>query len=331
MREVPAFELDRVSKAYRTRSAAKWLRRQPSETWAIRDISMRVGQGEFVGYLGANGAGKSTTVKILTGILVPTNGFAFVCGRDPFKHRAHVTRGIGAVFGHRTQLWWDLPLRDSFTNIRYMYAMERADYSASLAELVDLLDLSPIMGTPVRQLSLGLRIKGELAAAMLHRPRLLLLDEPTIGLDVLTKDVVRAFLRECNRERGTTILLTTHDLADADKLCTRLVIIDAGELVSDGSIADLLHRYRLNRRLVIELHDVQPPLAVAGATVISVEGSRQILEFPHGDGRAPEIIAAVARNASVRDLRIEEPGVEAIVRAVAKQRKGTGAELQEHR
>lgn len=207
---------------------------------AVRDLSFTVEKGEFVGYLGPNGAGKSTTIKMLCGILTPTSGKVRVAGLDPSRRRTTLARRIGVVFGQRTTLWWDLPLKDSFELIRLLYKVDRHDFATRLAELIETLDLSEFMKTPVRQLSLGQRMRGDLAAALLHRPDILVLDEPTIGLDVVSKASIRDFLRRLNAEQGTTVLLTTHDLGDIERLCRRVMLIDHGHLAFDGTLEELM-------------------------------------------------------------------------------------------
>ena len=212
-------------------------RRERHVVDAVNDISFRVDRGELLGYLGPNGAGKSTTIKMLTGILVPTAGHVSVAGLEPSRKRIELARRIGAMFGQRIQLWWDLPLHDSFELLRHIYRVPADRHRANLARFREVLELDPFLDTPVRQLSLGQRIRGELTAAMLHGPELLFLDEPTIGLDVVAKQRVRDFLVEINREDGVTVMLTTHDLGDIERLCNRLLVIDHGSLIWDGGIA----------------------------------------------------------------------------------------------
>ncbi|WP_326640890.1 ATP-binding cassette domain-containing protein [Streptosporangium sp. NBC_01755] len=227
-------EVDRVGRSF---TAGR--RRARKTVHAVRDLSFSVKAGEFVGYLGPNGAGKSTTIKMLTGILAPTSGSIRVAGLDPTRRRTALARRIGVVFGQRTTLWWDLPLRDSFELIRHLYKVDRSDFRRRLAELTELLGLDGFMGTPVRQLSLGQRMRGDITAALLHDPAVLVLDEPTIGLDVVSKVAMRDFLLRLNAERGTTVLLTTHDLGDIEKLCRRVMLIDHGSLAFDGTLDEL--------------------------------------------------------------------------------------------
>jgi ABC-2 type transport system ATP-binding protein len=279
----------------------------------VREITFRVQRGELLGYLGPNGAGKSTTIKMLTGILVPTSGRVSVAGLDPSRRRIELARRIGAMFGQRVQLWWDLPLVDSFELLRHIYRVPADRHRASLARFREVLDLDPFLHTPVRQLSLGQRIRGELTAAMLHEPELLFLDEPTIGLDVVAKQRVRDFLVEMNRERGVTVLLTTHDLGDIERLCSRLLVIDHGSLIWDGGIGDLKERYGGERTLVVDLEEPAPPLEIEGARVERVDGPRQWLRFR---GPAAELTARVAASGRLVDLQIAEPDIEEIVRRI---------------
>jgi ABC-2 type transport system ATP-binding protein len=279
---------------------------------AVDGISFTVGAGEFVGYLGPNGAGKSTTIKMLTGILTASSGSVRVAGLDPSRQRTTLARRIGVVFGQRTTLWWDLPLRDSLTLIRHLYKVESRVHRARLDELTELLDLGPFLGTPVRQLSLGQRMRGDLTAALLHAPPLLVLDEPTIGLDVVSKATVRDFLQRLNAEQGTTILLTTHDLGDIERLCDRVMIIDHGRLAYDGDLDTLRTTVDAERVLIVDLERASPPIRIDGALTVRVEGPRQWLTIPRGLNAAA-VVAAVARRHEVRDIALREPDIEDVV------------------
>jgi ABC-2 type transport system ATP-binding protein len=289
------------------------LRRERHVVHAVKGISFRVEQGELLGYLGPNGAGKSTTIKMLTGILVPSAGRVSVAGLEPSRKRIELARRIGAMFGQRIQLWWDLPLRDSFELLRHIYRVPAERHRANLARFREVLELDPFLETPVRQLSLGQRIRGELTAAMLHNPELLFLDEPTIGLDVVAKQRVRDFLVEINRKDGVTVMLTTHDLGDIERLCSRLLVIDHGSLIWDGGIPELKERYGGERTLVVDLEEPAPPLDVPGAIVHRVDGPRQWLRFK---GSASELTARVAATAQLVDLQVAEPDIEEIVRRI---------------
>jgi len=304
-------EVDRLSKRFVVRRGR--FRRERRVVEAVREVSFRVERGELLGYLGPNGAGKSTTIKMLTGILVPSSGQVSVAGLDPSRRRVELARRIGAMFGQRIQLWWDLPLRDSFELLRHIYRVPLDRHRENLAQFRSVLELDPFLDTPVRQLSLGQRIRGELTAAMLHDPELLFLDEPTIGLDVVAKQRVRDFLIEINRERGVTVLLTTHDLGDIERLCSRLLVIDHGTLIWDGGIDELKERYGAERTLIVDLEEPAPPLAVDGAAVERVDGPRQWLRFR---GPAAELTARVAASTRLVDLQIAEPDIEEIVRRI---------------
>jgi viologen exporter family transport system ATP-binding protein len=310
-------EVEQLTKQFVVRRGR--FRRERHVVEAVRGISFRVERGELVGYLGPNGAGKSTTIKMLTGILVPTSGTATVAGLTPARQRIELARRIGAMFGQRVQLWWDLPLIDSFELLRHIYRVPPDRYRTNLARFREVLDLDPFLQTPVRQLSLGQRIRGELTAAMLHGPELLFLDEPTIGLDVVAKQRVREFLIEINREDGVTVLLTTHDLGDIERLCERLLVIDHGSLIWDGAIAELRNRYGDERTLVVDLEEPAPPLAIEGARVERVDGPRQWLRFR---GSAAELTARVAASARLVDLQIAEPDIEEIVRSIYSSSRG---------
>jgi ABC-2 type transport system ATP-binding protein len=304
-------DVEHLSKQFVVRRGR--FRRERHVVEAVRDISFNVDRGELLGYLGPNGAGKSTTIKMLTGILVPTEGHVRVAGLEPSRKRIELARRIGAMFGQRIQLWWDLPLRDSFELLRHIYRVPADRYTTNLTRFREVLELDPFLDTPVRQLSLGQRIRGELTAAMLHGPELLFLDEPTIGLDVVAKQRVRDFLIEINREDGVTVMLTTHDLGDIERLCNRLLVIDHGSLIWDGAIADLRERYGGERTLVVDLEEPAPPLDIPGAVVERVDGPRQWLRFR---GSASELTARVAQAARLVDLQVAETDIEEIVRRI---------------
>ncbi|MEV7772601.1 ATP-binding cassette domain-containing protein [Kitasatospora sp. NPDC086791] len=305
-------ELDDVRRSFTVRARAGRFSRTKREVRAVDGLSFTVEAGECVGYIGPNGAGKSTTIKMLTGILVPSSGRLRVAGVDPARERVALARRIGVVFGQRTTLWWDLPLRDSFELARRIYRIPDPRYRANLDRCVDLLDLGGLLDTPVRQLSLGQRMRGDLAAALLHDPQVLYLDEPTIGLDVVSKGKVREFLREVNRDRGTTVLLTTHDLTDIEQLCGRVMVIDHGRVVYDGGLDGLHATGRSERTLVVDLAEARPEIEVAGVRVVKVEGPRQWLAFPAQQSAAP-IVAAVAERYPLVDLSVREPAIEDVI------------------
>ncbi|KQV11732.1 MULTISPECIES: ATP-binding cassette domain-containing protein [unclassified Kitasatospora] len=305
-------ELEDVRRDFTIRTRTGRLRREKRVVHAVDGLSFTVGAGECVGYIGPNGAGKSTTIKMLTGILVPTAGRLRVAGVEPARERVGLARRIGVVFGQRTTLWWDLPLRDSYELARRIYRIPPDRYRANLARCVELLDLGALLDTPVRQLSLGQRMRGDLAAALLHDPQVLYLDEPTIGLDVVSKARVREFLREVNRAEGTTVLLTTHDLTDIEQLCGRVMVIDHGRVVYDGSLDGLHTAGCSERTLVVDLAEPRPAITVPGARVVRVEGPRQWLAFPAEQSAAP-LVAAVAERYPLVDLSVREPAIEDVI------------------
>jgi ABC-2 type transport system ATP-binding protein len=310
----PLIDVHDLERTFDVRRRAEGRRRRVrEEVVAVHDLTFSVAAGEMVGYIGPNGAGKSTTIKMLTGILVPTGGRVRVGGLDPSRQRVELARRIGVVFGQRSTLWWDLPLRDSFQLLQKMYRIPPSRYRENLDRFVALLDLGGQLDTPVRQLSLGQRMRGDITAALLHDPEVIYLDEPTIGLDVISKGRLREFLRALNAERGTTLLLTTHDLQDIEALCDRVIVIDHGTSVYDGSLAGLHAQGGSTRTLVVDLVDEAAPIDVPGAQVRRVEGPRQWLSFP-SDASAAPIVAAVASAYDVADLSIQEPDIEDVIR-----------------
>jgi viologen exporter family transport system ATP-binding protein len=289
--------------------------RKYSNVRAVDSVSFAIRPGEMVGYIGPNGAGKSTTLKMLTGVLYPSAGTVRVCGLEPVRQRTTLARRIGVVFGQRSQLWWDLPLHESFTLLRHVYAVSAGDHAARLARCRRLLELDGFLDVPVRQLSLGQRMRGELTAALLHGPEVLFLDEPTIGLDVVSKQAVRAFLATLGAIGDTTLVLTTHDLADIERLCRRLVVIDQGRLVHDGSLDDLHARYGSRRRLVMDLDEpLKAELALPGVTVESSQADgRRITYALDGTTTAGDLVRRLAEVAALRDISVLEPAIEDVV------------------
>ncbi|CAL9471806.1 Vitamin B12 import ATP-binding protein BtuD [Streptomyces sp. enrichment culture] len=312
--------LDRVEKVFDVRRKAGFLKRERQRVRAVDSLSFTVARGEMVGYIGPNGAGKSTTIKMLTGILTPSGGRLRVAGIDPSRERTRLAHRIGVVFGQRTTLWWDLPLIDSYRLMHRMYRIPDARYRENLDRMVELLDLGDLLDVPVRQLSLGQRMRGDIAAALLHDPQVLYLDEPTIGLDVVSKTKVRGFLRELNAERATTVLLTTHDLQDIEQLCSRVMVIDHGRLMYDGPLAGLHEAGESERTLVVDLERELPPIdAPAPARVVRVEGPRQWLAFPASRSAAP-IVARIAAEYPLVDLSVREPDIEAVIAKMYAER-----------
>ncbi|MBI3890157.1 MAG: ATP-binding cassette domain-containing protein [Candidatus Wallbacteria bacterium] len=288
-------------------------RRRYRAVRAVDGISFDIDPGELVGYIGPNGAGKSTTVKVLSGILVPDSGICRVLGRVPWEERIATVAQLGVVFGQRTQLWWDLPVLESFDLLRDIYRVPRTAYESARDELIALLELAPLLDVPVRQLSLGQRMRCDLAASLLHAPRLLFLDEPTIGLDAVSKLAVRDFVRRLNRERGVTVILTTHDLDDIEALCNRVLVIGQGRILCDGSLAELRGRVTTQRCLTVDLEDAGAVVDCPGAVVVGRDGHRVHLRFDPVQVPAPEMISRFVSRHAVRDLFVENPPIEEIV------------------
>jgi ABC-2 type transport system ATP-binding protein len=290
------------------------VRRKHRVVTALGDVSFSLKAGELVGYIGPNGAGKSTTIKVLAGILVPDSGRVEVDGRVPWKDRIEHVRRIGVVFGQRTQLWWDLPVVESLEMLRHIYKVPREQFVKLRDELIELLDLTALLDTPVRQLSLGQRMRADLAASLVHAPSILFLDEPTIGLDAVSKLAVRGFVKRLNRERGVTVILTTHDMDDIEALCERVIVIGDGTILSDGTLTDLRNRVTRERWLTIDVSDgsaatVDDP----DATVIRREGERVCLAFDPEIVTPAELIRRVTGHHAVRDLFVENPPIETVI------------------
>jgi ABC-2 type transport system ATP-binding protein len=307
-------EAEGLTREFRVRDG-----RRRRRVTAVDGLSVRVEPGEAVGYIGANGAGKSTTIKMLTGILVPTAGRVLTCGLRPVPDRRRLARQVGVVFGQRSQLWWDLPVRESFRILAAIHALTAAEETRRTAELVEQLELGGFLSVPVRQLSLGQRMRAEVAAALLHSPRLVILDEPTIGLDVLSKQRLREFLASERRTHGTTLLLTTHDMGDVERLCDRILVIDHGRLAYDGDLPGLSRTVGAERVLVVDLAQPAPDLtSLDGARHLSSEGGglRQRLAFDAKRTTAARVLTAVSGQAEVLDLTVEEPDIEDMVRRI---------------
>ncbi len=301
---------------------------------AVRDLSLRVERGEMMSLVGPNGAGKSTTIKMLTGILVPTHGTVRVAGFVPMQQRRELAARIGVVFGQRTQLWWDLPLIDSLQLLRHLYRVPEERHRHNLARLRKMLDLDEFIDTPVRQLSLGQRMRGDLAAALLHEPELLYLDEPTIGLDVVAKARIREFLLSINAEQGVTVLLTTHDMDDVETLCPRMVIIDHGQKLYDGTVSNIRERFGGERTLIAVLDPAElPRLARAtqqseqfvladlptGVRLVRNEGPRFWLGFGRDSIPAHELVALLGARYRLRDVTFQEPEIEDVIRRIYEE------------
>lgn len=294
--------------------------RQYSIMRAVDEISFEIQAGELVGYIGPNGAGKSTTIKMLTGLLVPTRGDLSVNNLVPWKERQKYVGRVGAVFGQRTTLWWDLPVIESLSPLQHIYKIPADRFEANLNEFRHTLELDPFLNTPVRALSLGQRMRADLCAALLHDPDLLFLDEPTIGLDVVAKERIRQFIQKINRQRGTTVILTTHDLSDVEKLCQRVMIIDHGKLLFDGSLISLKERFSKKRELLVEFAEAYVEPNVDSAEVSLVDGTRVSYLFSRDEISASELIGRLSAKYRIRDLEVREPEIEETIRRIYEEK-----------
>lgn len=284
---------------------------------AVDQISFSVDAGEIVGYIGVNGAGKSTTLKMLTGILEPTSGEVNVMGRIPHRQRVANSREIGVVFGQRSQLWWDLALIESLNMVARIYEVPPQRYQDLLAQFAEILDLEKLLNVPIRQMSLGQKMRAELAATLIHEPKVVYLDEPTIGLDVLVKERIRDFIRQQNQEKGVTVILTTHDLGDIEELCQRVIIIDAGKLIYDGPLTVIKERFGKFREITFETAAVVTDLSEPdGAEVIRQEKNKITLRFDRNQTSASKVAADVMGQVEVLDFSLAEPDLAMIVKQI---------------
>lgn len=280
---------------------------------ALDQISFDIDEGELVGYIGPNGAGKSTTVKILSGILVPNGGNVKVMGKTPWEHRIETVRQLGVVFGQRTQLWWDLPVMESFELLKDIYSISDKEYKATLHSLIETLELSKLLHMPVRQLSLGQRMRCDIAASLLHSPKILFLDEPTIGLDAVSKLAVRDFIRHLNKERKVTVMLTTHDMDDIESLCNRVIILNEGQIYLDGSLSSLRKKLSPERRLIVDLAKENDTVSDPYAILVKQEGHRIWLSYDPTAITTTELITRITSKHSISDLYVENPPIEEII------------------
>ncbi|QHW35331.1 ATP-binding cassette domain-containing protein [Paenibacillus rhizovicinus] len=286
---------------------------------ALSDISFSIPPGEIVGYIGPNGAGKSTTIKVMSGILVPDRGSCVINGYTPWKDRVPFVRNIGVVFGQRSQLWWDVPVLDSFELLRDIYNVPETQYRASLALLVETLDLEGIIQTPVRQLSLGQRMRCEIAASLLHSPSILFLDEPTIGLDAVSKIAVRQFIKTINKEKGVTVILTTHDMNDIEALASRILMIGKGKLLYDGNVQGLRSRFGSRRTITADYHENSRPLDIPGTTLLSWTPERAILSVDTEQVMISEAITRLSAQVELLDVAIDTQPIEDIIVQMYKE------------
>lgn len=291
---------------------------------AVDDISFKINDGEIVGYIGANGAGKSTTIKMMTGILTPTSGKIVVNGKVPYENRQENAKDIGVVFGQKTQLWWDLPLSETFSLLKEIYDIPDKQYEERMKFLNDVLDLNPFMLSPVRTLSLGQRMRADLAAAFIHNPKVIYLDEPTIGLDVVVKDNVRKAIKLMNENYGTTMILTTHDLNDIEELCNRIIIIDSGKLIYDGNLIDIKTKYGYMTNILMQfkndigLEECEFIRELDSSIEIKTEEYKTVISFNKNNISSTDIIGKVMAKLDVLDFSIKETSIEEIVKKIYK-------------
>jgi len=310
--------LDHVVKEYWVTKKKKGLRgalinlihNEKVKVEAVKGISYTITKGEIVGYIGPNGAGKSTTIKMMSGIMTPTSGQIFINGMSPHDNRKKVVKDLGVVFGQRTQLYWDLRLGESFELLKRIYKVGDEQYESALKELTNVLDLAGFIDIPVRQLSLGQRMRGELAAAMIHSPDILFLDEPTIGLDIDAKHAIRNFILEINKRKDVTVILTSHDLDDVMKLCNRLIVINKGQVVEDGPLEDIVTRMANYRMINLELADPVTEIHSPMVEIVKAEGRKIWCKFDHHLYTAAEVIADIGKEVSIVDLSVKEPNIE---------------------
>ena len=287
---------------------------------ALSDISFEINDGEMVGYIGPNGAGKSSTIKVMSGILTPDSGECVIDGRVPWLERKAHVANLGVVFGQRSALWWDVPVADSFELLRDIYSVPDAEFRQNVQKLTDLLDLGALLKTPVRQLSLGQRMRCEIAAALIHSPKILFLDEPTIGLDAVSKLAVREFVRELNRERGTTVILTTHDMQDIEALTSRIILIGRGKILLDGQLDALKHRFEGTKTVVAEFSGSLPALPI-GVTLVDDKssGSSHRSEFALTGCPVSKLVSFLASNVELTDVSVESDSIDETIVRIYKE------------
>ena len=293
--------------------------REKNTVTALQDISFQIGQGELVGYIGPNGAGKSTTVKILSGILTPDGGKVLVDGRIPWEERREHVRRIGVVFGQRMQLWWDVPILDSYALLREIYRIPEADYRKRLGELTEALQLGDLLRVPLRQLSLGQRMRAELCGSLLHRPGLLFLDEPTIGLDAVSKLALRDFLKWENRENGTTVLLTTHDMEDVAALCSRVMVLGHGQKLYDGELTGLLRKYDTSRTVTVRFENPDTVPDLPDGAVLSREGDQLKIQYAPQEIPTPELLARLQKTGTIREMTIQPQNIDYLIASMYRE------------
>ena len=294
---------------------------------AVNNISFNINQGEIVGYIGSNGAGKSTSIKMMCGILTPTSGKVLIDGVEPYQKRRHVAQNIGVVFGQKTQLWWDIPLIESFKVLKEVYQVSDEDYKERMDFLCETLSISDFMNQPVRTLSLGQRMRADLAAAWLHNPKILFLDEPTIGLDVLVKEKIRKAIKMMNQKYNTTVLLTTHDMKDIENLCSRVILIESGEIIYDGSLSDIKHKFGDLRTVTVTINE-DKDLSILNTfdnkVTYEKNESNLFIKFDANDISLETIINYAFKELNALDIKLSEIGIEDVVRNIFLEEERRG-------
>lgn len=316
-----------ISKSFKVAKRATGLRhaikslfyREHTTVHALSDISFSITPGEIVGYIGPNGAGKSTTIKVMSGILVPDEGKCQIMGYTPWKDRVEYVKHIGVVFGQRSQLWWDVPVIDSYALLRDIYKIPYPEYKSNLDLLIEALDLKNIINTPVRQLSLGQRMRCEIAASLLHSPQILFLDEPTIGLDAVSKLAVRQFIKTINQEKGVTIILTTHDMNDIEALANRILLIGKGRLLYDGKVNQLRNQFGNRKTITVDYREHPIPLQIPGTSLLSWSNERAVISVDTDEVMMSEVITQISRQVELVDVNIETQPIEEILVQMYKE------------
>jgi ABC-2 type transport system ATP-binding protein len=314
-------EFNGIRKSYKVakrssglRQAAKALfKREHTIVEALKDISFTINPGEIVGYIGPNGAGKSTTIKIMSGILVPDQGSCTIMGYTPWKHRTKYVKNIGVVFGQRSQLWWDVPVIDSFELLKDIYKVPSQEYRATTDLLITSLELQDIMNSPVRQLSLGQRMRCEIAASLIHNPNIIFLDEPTIGLDAVSKIAVRRFIKTINKEKGVTVILTTHDMNDIEALAKRMILIGKGTLLYDGNLDELKKQFGSQKTIKADYKRNNTPIDITGTKILSWSPERVALSINSEAVKTSDVITQLSQKVELIDVSIETQPIEDII------------------
>lgn len=322
-------EVKNINKHYRVRKKNKGLvatfksliKPEYEVIQALKDINFSIQEGEIIGYIGPNGAGKSTTIKIMSGILTPDSGHCTILDRTPWEDRISHVRDIGVVFGQRSQLWWDIPVIDSFELLKDIYKIDLQNYEETLALLSETLDIKDILNTPVRQLSLGQRMRCEIAASLLHDPKILFLDEPTIGLDAVAKVAVRDFIKTINKKKNTTVILTTHDMSDIEALANRIILIGKGQVLFDGPLKSIKERYIIHKILTVDHHYTDEPLNFSDVDIIESNHDRTILSINIKTNKVSDIITLLASKLDIIDITVEDPSVDDIIVEMYKEYK----------